>query len=98
MGDSPVNRVLNFLDINDDYDYSLTDIAKHSKIGYSTLQLFWNKLEKYRIVIKTRRVGKAKMYKLNKNNPIVKNFQKMVWELCKRETNKLKKKVIPQNK
>src|SRR3989344_6518616 len=94
MGDSPVNRDLNFLDFNDEYDYSLADIAHHSSVGYSTLQLFWKKLEKHRLVVQTRKVGKAKMYKLNKQNPIIKNFQKMAFELCKKQSGKLEKKVL----
>ncbi len=86
MGDSPINRVLNFLVINEDYDYSLTDIAKHAEIGYSTLQLFWNKLEKAGIVKQTRKVGKAKMYRLNKENRAVKHFIIMYDEIVRLET------------
>lgn len=89
MGDSPINRVLNFLVINEDYDYSLTDIAKYAKVGYSTLQLFWTKLEKAGIVKQTRKVGKAKMYRLNKANPAVKHFIKMYWEITEAITEQL---------
>ena len=86
MGDSPINRILNFLDLNYAYDYSLTDIAKGAGVGYATLQLFWKKLESAKIVIQTRKVGKAKMYRLNIKNPVVKNFREFVLELCKSET------------
>ena len=74
MGNTPINRVLNFLVINEDYDYSLTDIAKNAKVGYATLYLFWEKFEKAGIVKQTRFVGKAKMFVLNKKNPIVQKF------------------------
>ncbi|MDD5133628.1 MAG: hypothetical protein PHD81_00285 [Candidatus Nanoarchaeia archaeon] len=83
FGDSPILRVLDFLIVNEDFDYSMTDIANLSEIGYSTLKLFWNRLEKEKIIIKTRIVGKAKMYKLNLNNPIIKKFRDFYWETTK---------------
>ena len=45
FGDTPILRVLDFLIVNEDFDYSMTDIANLSGIGYSTLKLFWKKLE-----------------------------------------------------
>jgi len=81
FGESPVNRILDFLIVNEEFDYSMSDIAKLSGIGYSTLKLMWNKLEKNRIVRQTRIVGKAKMYKLDLENPLVKDFKKFYWSI-----------------
>ena len=85
FGDSPTLRVLDFLIVNEDFDYSMTDIASISGIGYSTLKLFWKKLEENNIVKQTRIVGKAKMYKLNFSNPIVKKFRDFYWETTKQK-------------
>ena len=65
------------------FDYPLTEIAKNSGVGYSTLQTFWDNLERNRIVIKTRRVGKSDLYKLNTSNPAVKQLLKLDWNLIK---------------
>ena len=93
FGDSPILRVLDFLVVNEDFDYSMTDIAKLSGIGYSTLKLFWDKLEKEKIVLNTRIVGKAKMYKLNFRNSIIKKFRDFYWETTKDRVNlRLKEK------
>ncbi|MBI2142692.1 hypothetical protein HYU15_04380 [Candidatus Woesearchaeota archaeon] len=43
FGESPVLKVLDFLIVNEDFDHSMTDIARHSGVGYSTLKLFWGK-------------------------------------------------------
>ena len=95
FGDSPILRVLDFLIINEDFDYSMTDIAAMSQVGYSTLKLFWKKLESEDIVIKTRTVGKAKMYKLNQANPVMKKFRGFYWETTKHNVhNKIKEKKI----
>jgi len=83
FGDTPVLRILDFLIVNEDFDYSMTDIAKFSGIGYSTLKLLWGKLETKNLIVQTRVVGKAKMFKLNYSNPIVKDFRTFYWQVTK---------------
>jgi len=86
FGNNPVMRVLDFLITFQLFDYPLTEIAKNSGVSYSTLQTFWDNLEKNKIVIKTRRVGKSDLYKLNTNNPAVKQLLKLDWNLIKGES------------
>jgi len=83
FGNNPAMRVLDFLITYQLFDYPLTEIAKNSGVGYSTLQTFWGNLEKNNIVIKTRRVGKSDLYKLNMNNPAVKQLLKLDWNFLK---------------
>ncbi len=80
FGNNPVMKVLDFLITFQLFDYPLTEIAKNSGVGYSTLQTFWNNLERNNIVIKTRRVGKSDLYKLNTNNPAVKQLLELDWK------------------
>jgi len=95
FGDSPILRVLDFLIVNEDFDYSMTDIASLSGVGYSTLKLFWERLESEGIVVKTRIVGKAKMYKLNTANPVIKKFRDFYWETTKHHVHgKIEEKMI----
>jgi len=83
FGNNPVIKVLDFLITFQLFDYSLTEIAKNSGVSYSTLQTFWDKLEKNKIVIKTRRVGKSDLFKLNTKNPAIKQLIKLDWNLIK---------------
>ena len=83
FGNNPVIKVLDFLITYQLFDYPLTEVAKNSEVSYSTLQTFWHKLEKNNIVIKTRRVGKSDLYKLNTNNPAIKQLIKLDWNLVK---------------
>ena len=83
FGNNPVMKVLDFLITFHSFDYPLTEIAKNSEVSYSTLQTFWEKLERNKIVIKTRRVGKSDLYKLNTNNPAIKQLIKLDWNLIK---------------
>ena len=95
FGDSPILRVMNYLVVNEDFDYSMTDIASLSGVGYSTLKLFWSKLEKQGIVVNVRTIGKAKMYKLNLSNPVIKKFRDFYWETTKQKVHeKLKEEEL----
>ncbi len=83
FGTNPVMKVLDFLITYQLFDYPLTEIAKKSRVGYSTLKTFLNKLEKNNMVIKTRKVGKSYLYKINTNNPAIKQLIKLDWNLIK---------------
>ena len=83
FGSNPIIRVLDFLITFQAFDYPLTEIAKKSGVSYSTLQAFWDKLERNGIVIKTRRVGKSDLFKLNTKNPAVQQLIKLDWNLVK---------------
>lgn len=88
FGESPLLKILDFLVVNEDFDYSMTDIAELSGVGYATLKLLWPKLEKDKIIKQTRLVGKAKMYKLNFENSIIISFKKFYWEIAKKAIQK----------
>jgi hypothetical protein len=61
----------------------MTQIASEAGVGYATLKLFWPQLKKEKIVIQTRIIGRAKMYKLNNKNSIVKKFNDFYWATTK---------------
>src|SRR3989338_7203741 len=83
FGSNPIMKVIDFLISYRAFDYPLTEIAKNAGISYSTLQTFWERLERNKIVIKTRRVGKSDLFKLNTKNPAIKQLIKLDWNLIK---------------
>ena len=78
-GDNPKNRIWSFLIVHSEYDYSMKDIARYSKVGYTTLKVLWKGFKAKKIVMQTRIVGKAKMYRLNLKNPVVNKFIDYYW-------------------
>jgi len=74
LGSSPELKVFDFLLIHKNYDYSLTEIARNSNIGYTSIHSFWKQWVNKGIVKKTRRIGRAQMYELNKENAFVKQL------------------------
>lgn len=75
----PKNKVLDFLIVAQDFDYSLKEIAKHSNVSYPCIKQLKKELVKNKWITLTRKVGKAQMYKLNVKNPIVKKFIDYYW-------------------
>jgi len=78
-GNTPKNRIWSFLIVHSEYDYSMKDIARYSKVGYTTLKQIWKEFKEKKIVVQTRVVGKAKMYRLNIKNPVVNKFIDYYW-------------------
>ncbi len=64
-------RVIDFFLENDIFDHSKTQVAEEAEVSFNTMEKFWDKLEKFKIVKKTRKVGKSQLYQLNKDSPIV---------------------------
>ncbi len=97
MGDSPTVRVLDYLLTERDLDFSITDMAKNSGIGRATLYRIWDDLIKNKIIIPTRIIEKAKLYKLNKDNPKIKKIieidDMLILEDLNRRTQKQEMKI-----
>ena len=85
FGDTPKLRFLNFLIGNHFFDFNMTDMAREANISYNSLISFFQEFLDKGVIIKTRRVGKSDMYKLNLDNPIAKNFIKFAWFLTKQD-------------
>ncbi|MFW6282863.1 MAG: hypothetical protein ACOC1P_02310 [Minisyncoccales bacterium] len=85
FGDTPKLRFLDFLIGNHFFDFNMTDMAKEASISYNSLKGFFNEFLEKGIIVKTRRVGKSDMYKLNTENKIAKNFLQFAWFLTKQD-------------
>lgn len=83
FGDTPQLRVLDFLIDNHMFDFPMTEIARGSEVSYNSLKLFFPNLIKSGILVKTRKIGKSDYYKLNIENPFIKNLIKLDWIITK---------------
>ena len=97
FGDYPLIRILDFLILSRDMDYSMTEIAKNSGVGWSSFSDIWPRLIEKNVVELTRTVGNAKLYKLNLKNAWVNELIRMDKIITKMETEKLlskKQKIV----
>ncbi len=93
MGDSSMVRVLDYLLTERELDFSITDMADNAGIGRATLYRIWANLIRNKIIMHTRIIGKAKLFKLNLDNLKVKKLIEIydmltIEELKKHTTNK----------
>lgn len=88
MGDSPRNRILDFLLGEITYDFTLKEIAAKSKVGYATIKRIWNHFVKAKLVKPTRRIGKAVFYTYNKEGGSGKALRKFYLDIIFREVEK----------
>ena len=70
VGDTPRMRILQYLIEGCDFDYTLTDLL-NAGVSWGTLNTLVPKLLELGIVIKTRKIGRATLYKINQNNVAV---------------------------
>ena len=87
-GYTPKNKVLDFLIVAQDFDYSLKDIAKYSKVSYPCIKQLKKELVNDKWINLTRKVGKAQMYKLNLKNKKVQKLVDFFWAVVSEEAEK----------
>lgn len=92
LGNNPRMRVLDYLIGGRDFDYTLTDML-NAGVSWVTLNSLVPNLMKLGIIIKTRKIGRATLYKLNKDNVIIKKLIEVDNILI---SNELKKRVEEQ--
>ena len=82
LGDSAIIKLLDFLVANRWIDYSKSDIARMSGIGWQTLYRAWGTLEEFELVKFTRNIGKAQMYKFNDKSQIAKSLARLALDVA----------------
>lgn len=74
LGKSPQLRIVDFFIDNRLFDYSKKEIIEELGMSKTTFYKVWGELEALEIVRVSRKFGKAKLYKLNVDNELVKNL------------------------
>lgn len=74
LGEHPMLRILDFLIENKIFDYSKKQIAEETGLSKVTFLKYFKKLEELGLVSVTRKFGKVKLYTLNEENSLTKQF------------------------
>ncbi len=77
LGNSPKIRIIDFFLDNKLFDFTKKELVKELGMSYTTFYKIWDEFEKFGVVKVNRKIGKAKLYKLNKDNPIVTNILRL---------------------
>ena len=73
VGDSPRMRIFQYMIEGREFDYTLTDML-NSGVSWGTLNTLVPKFLKLGIVMITRKIGRATLYKINQENVAVKQL------------------------
>lgn len=76
------SKILDFLCVFKKYDYSISDIAKNSGITFKTALNEVKKLEAQKVILNSRSVGRAKMYRLNPDSTQAQSINKLAMDLA----------------
>ncbi len=94
FGDSPLIRVVDFFLMYRDFDYSKTEVAREVRMSPITIEKIWEHLIKKEFIIETKRIGHAKLYRLNKENQLVQQLLKLDAWLIMQDIEKEKKAIL----
>jgi len=87
VGDNPRMRILQYLIEGRELDYTLTDML-NAGVSWGTLNSLIPKLLGLNIIVKTRKIGRATLYKINKDNIISKKLIELYDKILVEETEK----------
>ena len=77
FGNSIQVKVVDFFLENRFWDYTKSDVAKHVGNSRQSIYGVWPTLEKYEIIVPSRKIGATTLYKTNLESPILKNLSKL---------------------
>lgn len=75
LGSSPINKVLDFLIENRRGSWTMVEISKNARVGYSTLKIVMPNLLKNGLVKINKKVGKSNLFVINDENPTVEKLE-----------------------
>lgn len=77
FGNSVLVKMVDFFLENRFWDYTKTDVAKHIERSRQSVSDCWPVLEKFKVVVPSRKIGKTVLYKTDPDSPIVKELSKL---------------------
>ncbi|MGI0102393.1 MAG: hypothetical protein ACREA7_07345 [Nitrosotalea sp.] len=71
LGDTPQLRIIDFF-LDNRSDYSKKEILENTGMSKTTLYKVWPDMEQLKVVIPARKFGNTTLFKLNRDNVLVK--------------------------
>ena len=88
FGNSPKLRIIDIFLTNPFFDFSKNELVRELGMSKQTLYKYFRDLEELGMVKATRRIGRATLYKINLENPMVKILNEYTTQLSLQEAEK----------
>jgi hypothetical protein len=85
FGAYPQVKVIDLLLTHQNIEYTKEEIAECAEISGEMLDLFWEQLERYRIIQPTRKTGNAQLYTTNMDSKAMQALKRFQYELAEIE-------------
>lgn len=92
LGDSPKLRIVDFFLDNPLFDFTKKEVIEALAMSKQTFYKYFPELEEYGIVKVSRKIGKAKLYKINVEHPLVKMLREYETKMLQEAAEKSKVK------
>ena len=93
LGASPILRIVDFFLDNPLSDYSKNEIVKNLEMGRVTFFKYWRELEKSGALTVSRKIGRATLYELDRENEVVKQLIQLDMALARGAMKKATKEI-----
>ena len=97
LGNSPKLRIVDFFLDNPMFDFTKKEVIEALGMSKQTFYKYFPELEEYEIVKVSRRIGKAKLYRINPEHPLVsmlREYEKKVsLQIAEKEADKMRKPI-----
>ncbi len=93
VGDNPRMRILQYFIEGRDFDYTLTDLL-NAGVSWGTLNQLVPKLLKLDMITKTRKIGRATLYKINQQNETAKQLITLYDKLILKQLETIEQKIV----
>ena len=91
VGDNPRMRILEY------FIYTLTDLLK-AGVSWGTLNQLVPQILELDVIIKTRKIGRATLYKINKENPVAKQLMTLYDGLILQKLKEIERAYAPEER
>ncbi len=81
LGNSPKLRIIDIFLTNPYFDFSKEELVKELGMSKQTLYKNFKDLEELGIVKFSRKIGRAVMYRINREHPLVKRLDEIINEM-----------------
>jgi AraC-like DNA-binding protein len=81
LGNWPKLRIIDFFLDNPFFDFTKKEVIEALGMSKQTFYKYFADIEKYEIVVVSRRIGRAKLYKINPENLMVKMLNEYITRL-----------------
>lgn len=83
FGSSPKMKVLDFLLTHQAFDYSMTEMAQKTNVSYPVVVNIIEDFLRNKIVIETRKIGKARLFRINTESELARQLLRLQWNMAK---------------